>query len=32
MYPRKTAKEEIEAIANTIGNFLAVNLEDIKAP
>lgn len=32
MYPRKTAKEEVEAIANTVGNFLAVNLEDIKAP
>jgi hypothetical protein len=26
MYPRKTAKEEVEAIANTVGNFLGVNL------
>jgi malate dehydrogenase (oxaloacetate-decarboxylating) len=32
MYPRKSAKEEVEAISNTVGNFLAVNLEDIKAP
>lgn len=32
MYPRKSAHEEVEAIANTVGNFLAVNLEDIKAP
>jgi malate dehydrogenase (oxaloacetate-decarboxylating) len=32
MYPRKTAQEEVEAIANTVANFLAVNLEDIKAP
>lgn len=26
IYPRATAEEEIEAIANTVGNFMAVNL------
>jgi malate dehydrogenase (oxaloacetate-decarboxylating) len=26
MYPRKTTQEEVESIANSIGNFLAVNL------
>lgn len=32
IHPRKTPEEEIEAIANTVGYFMAVNLEDIKAP
>lgn len=30
--PKKTPNEEIEAIMNTIYNYQAVNLEDIKAP
>lgn len=32
MYPRKSPKDEVDAIINTVGNFLAVNLQDIKAP
>ncbi len=32
MYPRATTKEAIQAIIKLLGNFDAVNLEDIKAP
>ncbi len=32
IYPRKNAQEEILAIINTVGNYSAINLEDIKAP
>lgn len=32
VYPRKTSEELVEAIANTVGYFMAVNLQDINAP
>lgn len=32
MYPRPTTKEAVQAIIKLLGNFDAVNLEDIKAP
>lgn len=32
MYPRPTTGEAIQAIVKLLGNFDAINLEDIKAP
>lgn len=32
MYPRPTTQESIQAIIKLLGNFDAINLEDIKAP